>query len=560
MFWKRSNRQVRPLSPTRASSLLGLLCAGLFLSGGMVHATYASAKVGEPLRVVILGGGPSLQYNQVAIESNVRYVHKLLPKGTVQTTLFADGDANKATVLYDNDPSKQSNGEFLVSLLLQGTNGDADTGHYRKPNIGKIDGPSRRSEFARQIGRIAEEPDLANRQLLLYFTGHGSPDRGNQENNVYDMWGKNEALSVKECAQQMAKLPAATPVTIVMVQCFSGAFGNLMFEGGDPKGDVINRDFAGYFATVNTRVAAGCTSAVNEAEYHDFTSYFFAALTGRDRVGRPVTGCDYNHDGRVGMNEAFAYTLLNDESIDVPVCTSDVYLRHVVLTPDREVFQIPWDTVVSWADPAQKEALEGLSSRLKMTGDDRLQVAYNRVFRGQASGRDPQWAERYRQAENRYQTLLQDSRKDLLRRYPELRSTSSNAYDTVRKDAVARLNREAADGKWKGLLDAVDAYNKAEQEGEEANIAESKMLRFVRLGKSVVLAHQLQQTGTPAVKARYQRLMEAEGRTLLPPVGALPKDTVDSYRGYDFLRGTMRKPNSCNCTSSTDDGASISGS
>lgn len=560
MFHSRPSRQYRHLASPGLQSLFGLLSAGLLLLGGSVHA--ADARLVEPLRVLILGGGPSLQYNQVAIESNVRYVRKLLPQGTVQTTLFADGDANHASVLYDVDTPRQSNGAFLLDLFLQGTDGESETGsHYRKPNIGKVDGPSKRAEFARQLGRIAQEPDLSHRRVLLYFTGHGSPGKTDYENNVYDMWGKDEALSVRECARQIAQLPADTPVTVVMVQCFSGAFGNLLFEGGDPKGAVTPRDFAGFYATVNNRVAAGCTSAVNEAEYRDFTSYFFAALTGRDRVGRAVNGCDYNQDGRVGMNEAYCYTLLNDESIDVPVCTSDFYLRRFVLMRDVDVFQTPWPTIVSWADPAQKEALEGLSSRLKLTGDDRLKSAYERAFRSpNANGRDPQWLSRYRQARTKFDGLLREGRRELLRRYPDLRSAGTPAFAQTRKDAIVRLDREATEGKWKELLAANDAVDKADQEGENFDVAESKLLRIVRLGKSVVLAHELQQSGTPEVKARYRKLIEAEGRTLLPPVGALPKDTAGDYRTSGFLRGMMRSPNSCNCTSSTVDGASMSGS
>ena len=88
------------------------------------------------------------------------------------------------------------------------------------------------------------------------------------------------------------------------------------------------------------------------------------------------------------------------------------------------------------------------------------------------------------------------------------------------------MDRESAEGKWKDLLTANDAVDKAEQDGENFDIAESKLLRIVRLGKSVVLAHELQQSGSPSIKARYQKLIEAEGRTLLPPVGALPKDSV----------------------------------
>jgi hypothetical protein len=526
MFCSRLSRRYRIGSASGWPLLFGLLCVGLLLLGGSVHA--ADARLVDPLRVLIMGGGPSLQYNQVAIESNVRYVHKLLPQGTVQTTLFADGDANHASVLYDIASSKQSDGAFLLELFLQGTEGESDAGsHYRKPNIGKVDGPSKRAEFARQLGRIAAEPDLSNRSLLLYFTGHGSPGKSDYDNNVYDMWGKDEALSVRECARQIEQLPAGAPVTVVMVQCFSGAFANLLFEGGDPKGEVIARDFAGFYATVNTRVAAGCTSAVNEAEYHDFTSYFFAALTGRDRVGRAVTGCDYNHDGRVGMNEAYCYTLNNDESIDVPVCTSDVFLRRFVLLRDADVFQNSWPTVLAWADPAQKQALEGLSTRLKLTGDDRLKAAYDRVFRnGSGNGRDPQWAARSRQTKSKLDAMVREARRELLRRYPDLRSATNATYAQTRKDAIVRLEREASEGKWKDLLAANDAVDKAEQDGENLDIVESKMLRIVRLGKSVVLAHELQQSASAQVKARYQKLIEAEGRTLLPPVGALPKDTV----------------------------------
>jgi len=157
-------------------------------------------------------------------------------------------------------------------------------------------------------------------------------------------------------------------------------------------------------------------------------------------------------------------------------------------------------------------------------------------------------------------TLVRAGRRELLRRYPELRSANSQSFAKTRKEAVAQLDREVVEGKWKDLLDASDAVAKAEQASENIDIADSKLMRIVRLGKTVVLTHTLQQNGTPEVKARFQKLLEAEGRTLLPPVGALPKDTVGDYRTSDFLRGTIRRPSSCNCTSSTEDGASMSGS
>jgi hypothetical protein len=86
-----------------------------------------------------------------------------------------------------------------------------------------------------------------------------------------------------------------------------GRVRNVLFEGGDPKGALTERPLCGFFAATRERMAAGCTPEVNEAEYHDFTSYFFAALSGRDRTGKAVPAPDYDKDGSVGMHEAFAY-------------------------------------------------------------------------------------------------------------------------------------------------------------------------------------------------------------------------------------------------------------
>jgi hypothetical protein len=212
--------------------------------------------------------------------------------------------------------------------------------------------------------------------VLLYFTGHGSPNYASQyANNNYDLWN-DKHLTVRDLAGALQTFPKQTPITLVMVECFSGAFGNLLFKDADAKGDMANLNVCGFFASVAQRMAAGCTSEVNEANYRDFTSYFFAALSGTDRLGNKVTGADYNHDGKVGMNEAFAYSLIHDDSIDTPVCTSDVFLRRYVTATDSEVMTTPFHTVESWATPAQEAALGALAQATGFTGDDCLSRAY----------------------------------------------------------------------------------------------------------------------------------------------------------------------------------------
>jgi hypothetical protein len=351
--------------------------------------------------------------NQVAIEGNVRYFHALLPASVERRVLFADGTRRTPSVQYL----------------------DGNRIRYRTPRLPRIDGPTNLLGLdASWRGFVTARP---RDPLLLYSTGHGSPNRrGDLDNNVLDLWGGG-ALSVRELAARVKELPDETPVVLVMAQCFSGAFANLLFEGGDPGGAPVRRDFVGFFAATKERPASGCTPEINEADYTDFSSFFFAALSGVDRLGRRVNGADFDRDRTVGMNEAFAYALIHQATSDVPVSTSDVFLRRFVTTPDREIMVTPYASILSWASPAERAALEALSDELGLRGEDRLDVAYDLQF---GPGR----------------------------------------------------RRVSAD-----------------------DITSAHRLRFIRLAKTVVLAHTLRQGSDQALIDRFDRLRAAEAQNPL---------------------------------------------
>jgi hypothetical protein len=360
-----------------------------------------------PLRVLIVGGGPDRRNNQVAIESNVRYVNHILPSDAQTRVLFANGDPSSKNVLCEDENNRP---------------------YYRAPNLPRLDGPAEYTSFKSEIAGIARKPEGS--PLLLYFTGHGSPDEDSKyDNNVYDLWRDGE-LSVRDLARNLDSLPRSTPVTLVMVECFSGAFANLLFEGGSPAGSLVSRPVCGFFASVPQRMAAGCTPEINEADYKDFTGYFFAALAGVDRMGRKITGADYRHDGHIGMDEAYAYALIHDDSIDTPVCTSDVFLRHFVTAPDEKVLSTPYSAVRAWASPPQRAALDALASDLQLQGDGGLREGFDRFMRVDVEDTD--------------------------------------------------------------------------------DLSDVHLIRFVRLGKSVVLGHMLMATGSQDLKNRYQALLRLE--------------------------------------------------
>ncbi|AKT39218.1 hypothetical protein [Chondromyces crocatus] len=373
-----------------------------------------------PWRALVLGGGPRATMNQVAIEGHVRYFHALLPTSVERRILFADGNRFTPTV------------QYLDGYRLL----------YRTPRLPRVDGPTTLQGFDRLWRGFVT--DRADDPLLLYFAGHGSPSpQRDLDNNVFDLWGGG-ILSVRDLAARIEQLPPKAPVVVVMAQCFSGAFANLLFEGGDPDADVVDRDLVGFFAATRDRPASGCTPEINEADYTDFSSYFFSALAGVDRLGRLVDDADYDGDQQVGMHEAFAYALIHQATSDVPVATSDVFLRRFVPQHDRETMATPYSKVLAWARPSERAALKALSDALQLQGEDRLRTAYVTQF-GPGSG---------------------------------------------------RINWDDIEG--------------------------AHRLRFIRLAKTVVLAHTLRENGDPAILERFDRLRAAESRNPLLEVKPNP--------------------------------------
>jgi hypothetical protein len=317
-----------------------------------------SVQATSPWRVVMVGGGPAPDRNQVAIEGNVRYLDHLLDAKAPRRVLFADGQRDTDTVVF-----QAAGGRRL---------------RFRPTRVPRLDGPSTHDGIA-SVWQSFVAPRPRD-PLMLYFTGHGIKNpRGDLDNNMFELWGGG-GLTVRQLSKRLESLPRETPVVLVMVQCFSGSFANVLFEHGNPDGEAIDRDFAGFFAATQDRPATGCTPEINEKEYRDFSSYFFAALTGKSRTGRAVTGADFDRNGWVGMDEAFAWALVEQETEDVPVATSDAFLRRYVGKPDPETMATPYAQILSWATPAQRAALEGLSRRLHLRGEDRLRVAYDAQF------------------------------------------------------------------------------------------------------------------------------------------------------------------------------------
>ncbi|MBC8102323.1 MAG: hypothetical protein H7Z41_07025 [Cytophagales bacterium] len=497
LHFSSSSPRAKRIHETRAARLAVLSAA--FLMG--VHP--ADAAPAET--VLTVGGGPDLAHNQVAIESNVAYLSRLLPAGTPNTILFADGRTDTSTVQYSDAGAALSDEEQAFRLAFR-QNTDTSVLRYRAPKIKSVAGPARRASIHAQFDTLSTSKAAGS--LLLYFTGHGSPSRSDPNNNTYDLWGER-GLTVQELSAEIARLPEGRPVTLVMVQCFSGAFGNLLFEGGKPGANLVKRPICGFFATTNDRVAAGCTPEVNEADYKDFTSYFFAALTGRDRLGRAVPPPDYNKDGRVGMDEAFAYALVAEPSVDVPVATSDLLLRQQITLSDDILAGTSAARVRALASPSQKAAFDGISRALGDESEDRLKHALDLVrsqmqpTRRTRTGGDisPGMADAAK--------ALQETRRKLEQQFPGLRENRKTApFEEARVRALAFLKSRPETVQ--SLLAAGATLDQRQEERYSRELKGVRSLRLLRVAKSVLLEAQLRAGGNAEKIAQFEQLKQLE--------------------------------------------------
>lgn len=153
--------------------------------------------------------------------------------------------------------------------------------------------------------------------LLLYVTDHGTKNKEDVSDNYITLWGEKASLSVTELEKLIACLDPGVRVVMLMSQCFSGAFANLMFLGavdGLPRGNVC-----GYFSSTAERPAYGCYPENRDKDNVGHSFCFIDAL--RSTPAFP---------------EAHNRVLVTDRTPDVPLKTSDVYLENLLGAAARQ--------------------------------------------------------------------------------------------------------------------------------------------------------------------------------------------------------------------------------
>lgn len=288
---------------------------------------------GGAIRWILAGGGPSPELNQVQIEQDVLLAEEILRPLGDGLLLYAGGAGGEAIQELRDDPDPDPLRARLAELL------DPRGGRDARYRVGRVRpaGPAT-AEAILEAVRGAIGDDTA--PLTVYLAGHGVGGEGPADSQFLT-WGPDD-LTVDALSEVLDAAPDHRPVRLVVTACHAGGFAEIAFRAADPEEGAAESDRCGFFATTWDRAAAGCDPNPDRGAQEGYGIHFLHALRGEDREGRDARDAiDLDGDALVTLAEAHARARVASSSLDVPVTTSEVFLRAAVPEAEGPVGELP---------------------------------------------------------------------------------------------------------------------------------------------------------------------------------------------------------------------------
>ncbi len=452
----------------------------------------------------LIGGGYDPDSSQAQIEQNVLWVSHLLRDAPGARTLrvyFDDGD-DPAHDVKELAPLRGGDLEPLRRLYAYGHIAGY---RFRNHALPHVDGGTERAQLTERLEQEIAGLKAGDR-LLIVFNGHGTRSRRDPRGNRLWLW-KGTSLDVRELDALLARVPPEVSVRFVFTQCYAGAFARL---APGPDG---NR--CGFLAEAEDRQAEGCAAGVDADDYRDYTTYFFAALSGHTRLGKPLpVNPDLDGDGRVSFHEAHLYALRVGESADLPRATSEAFLERwqpwyadwkAILgldndtSPDSAYARLAAEMMVSLNLPAEERALRRALRRLRAT-----EALESKKLK-----------RRQRDLLGRIGAIQRDIRKTVSERWPALerlvREGKAGESSASLEETAAFIRSRP---RYAGLVQVQDEH----AANEEALLAsERRVTRFdkvERLRKLARLLGRFETHAPAAARVPYEKLLTCERQGL----------------------------------------------
>ncbi len=288
------------------------------------QSSRAPAERGHVVRWIVAGGGPYPELNQVQIEQDLALAVDTLGATGAGLVLYAGGPG-AASVQVSTDHDEDPLLTRLRELFDPRSGRDAT---YRPTELTPIGAASTEAITEALRGALT----AGRGPLTVYLAGHG--DGGEEPaQSLFLTWGPDD-LDVPTLAELLDEATDHRPVRFVMTSCYAGGFADIAFTGADPNRGTAADDRCGFFATTWDRAASGCDPNPERGGQQGYGIHFLHALGGRDRHGvDAMAAIDLDGDGAVSLAEAHARARIASRSLDVPVTTSERFLRAAAPMP-----------------------------------------------------------------------------------------------------------------------------------------------------------------------------------------------------------------------------------
>lgn len=454
--------------------------------------------------VWLIGGGYDPDSSQAQIEQNVLWVSQLLrgaPGARSLRVYFDDGD-DSANDVKEQVPLRGGELEPVRRLYAYGHIAGYQ---YRNHVLPHVNGGTERGRLTAKLEQEIAGLKAGDR-LLIVFNGHGTRSRRDPKGNRLWLWN-GTSLDVREFDGLLAHVPREATARFVFTQCYAGAFARL---APGPDG---NR--CGFLAEAEDRQAEGCAAGVDAGDYRDYTTYFFAALTGRTRLGQPLpVNPDLDGDGRVSFYEAHLYALRAGESADLPRATSEVFLER------WQPWYADWKAMLGIREEAPPESVygrlaTGLIASLGLPAEERALRRELRRLRAAEALESRTLQRRQRELLGRIGAIQRDIRKTVGQRWPELerglREGQEGGNSASPGEAAAFIRSQP---RYAELAQSQDEHEANENALLASERRVTRLDKIERLRKLARLQSRFMSQASAADRVSYEKLLACEQQGL----------------------------------------------
>ena len=458
--------------------------------------------------VWIVGGGYDLKSSQAQIEKNVLWAvdaikNTPISNGSREIKLFfTDGsNSDKDIKVWRPVDAKQS---LLQPLAMIYDAGDENGLEYRNHEVPDVLASTKRSVLEPALEKSFSELQQGDRGLFV-FNGHGSQDKTNSANNKIWLWDRT-SLNVNDFSNLLNKVDNKVPMRFVFTQCYSGGFERAVHPNARDSIELVKAPRCGFFAEAADRKAEGCSSGVNIDDYRDYSTYFFAALSGKTRQGEALPeDPDRNKDGEVSLYEAHIYTLAQADSTDLPRSTSEVYLER------WQPWYLRWFFAGEGRGNVYAKLANDIARELRVPTDQSVQRSVISKKRRRLDRRFKKLGQEHVKLRAAMTEVRFKIRYELEQRWPEAAKSRTDNYQRfINSQAAAVSKFIMSHDDWPKLIAGYQRYQEIATERLSIERELTRFDKLHRLNKLARLRQQFEQHATEKQKAGYQQLLGCE--------------------------------------------------